>query len=90
MSHDRKGWTGRDLPAVDTKATGQRIKHLREAAGLSAQELADMLEIQRNAVYRWQYGDIVPRVDNLVAMAAIFDVTVDEILVVEGESDETD
>ncbi|MBE7005222.1 MAG: helix-turn-helix transcriptional regulator, partial [Ruminococcaceae bacterium] len=33
------------------------------------------------AIYKWQRGDAMPTLDNIVALAAIFGVTVDEILV---------
>lgn len=34
------------------------------------------------AIYKWQHGTAMPTVDNLVALASIFQVPVDEILVV--------
>ena len=37
------------------------------------------------AIYKWQHGTAMPTIDNLVVLAAVLDVTIDEILVVQRE-----
>ena len=34
------------------------------------------------AIYKWQHGAALPTVDNLVVLSKIFDVAIDDILVV--------
>ncbi|MBO5353073.1 MAG: helix-turn-helix transcriptional regulator [Lachnospiraceae bacterium] len=64
--------------------TGQRIMELRQKAGLSVKELQDVFGFTTpQAIYKWQHGAALPTVDNLVVLAAVFSVTVDEILVVD-------
>ena len=42
-------------------------------------------------IYKWQNGDCVPSIDNLVILAAVLGVTIDEILVTDEEPvDDTD
>ena len=75
------------VPVIDLTATGQNIKSLRVAAGISVRDLQYIFGFTSpQAVYKWQNGDSLPSIDNLVILAAVFGVTVDEILVVEGDT----
>ena len=76
------------VPVIDLIATGQNIKNLRVAAGISVRDLQNILGFTNpQAIYKWQNGDSLPSIDNLVILAAVLGVTVDEILVVEGDTD---
>ena len=76
------------VPVIDLRATGQNIKTLRKAAGLSVRDLQEILGFTNpQAIYKWQNGDSLPSIDNLVILAAVLGVTVDEILVVDGDTD---
>ena len=69
------------IPVVNLKQTGQNIYDLREQAGISVRELQGLLGFATpQAIYKWQRGDSLPTVDNLVALSAIFSVPVDCIL----------
>ena len=75
------------VPVIDLIATGQNIKNLRVSAGISVRDLQNVLGFTNpQAIYKWQNGDSLPSIDNLVILAAVFGVTVDEILVVEGDT----
>ena len=70
------------IPVIDMAATGQNIFRLREAAGLSVKELQDKMGLASlQAIYRWQHGDNIPSVDNLLILADILGVTMDDIIV---------
>ena len=76
------------VPVIDLIATGQNIKNLRVAAGISVRDLQNILGFTNpQAIYKWQNGDSLPTIDNLVILAAVLGVTVDEILVVDGDND---
>ena len=76
------------VPVIDLAATGQNIKSLRKSAGISVRDLQNILGFTNpQAIYKWQNGDSLPSIDNLVILAAVLGVTVDEILVVEGDTD---
>ena len=59
---------------------------LRKAAGLSVREMQNIFGFTTpQAIYKWQHGTAMPTIDNLVVLAAVLDVTFDEILVVQRE-----
>lgn len=75
-----------NMPVIDMVKTGQNIIKLREQAGLSVRELQDIFGFATpQAIYKWQHGMAMPTIDNLVVLAAVFEVRMDEILVLVGE-----
>lgn len=75
------------VPAINMMATGQNITRLREERGLSVKELQDIFGFATpQAIYKWQHGVTLPTVDNLVILAAVFHVHMDEILVMDEEN----
>ena len=73
-----------NIPTVDLVATGKNIEKLRKEAGLSVKDLQSIFGFGTpQAIYKWQHGTTLPTVDNLVLLSAIFNVSIDEILVVE-------
>ena len=70
------------MKRIDTNATGEKIRQLRKEAGLTINDLQEALGFETPySIYRWQKGDTVPSVDNLVILSDIFDVAMDEIVV---------
>lgn len=70
------------MPVIDMIKTGQNIVILRKQAGLSVRDLQDAFGFGTpQAIYKWQQGLALPTIDNLVALAALLGVTVDDILV---------
>ena len=79
------------VPVIDLRATGQNIKRLRQSAGISVRNLQMVLGFTNpQAIYKWQNGDCMPSVDNLVILAAVLGVTVDEILVTTSDAPDSD
>ena len=73
------------IPVVDLRRTGQNILALRKKNGLSVKELQTILGFSTpQAIYKWQHGECLPTVDNLVALSAVFSVSVDAILVIQS------
>lgn len=73
-----------ELPTIDLAATGRNIVRLRIEAGLSVKELQEIFGFGTpQAIYKWQRGDTLPSVDNLVLLSAVLGVPIDEILVLE-------
>ena len=69
-------------PVIDMTATGINIVRMRQNAGLTVKDLQDIFGFSTpQAIYKWQRGTAMPTVDNLVVLAAVFGVTIDEILV---------
>ena len=75
------------IPTVNIKATGENIVKLRKNAGLSVRDIQNACGFGTpQAVYKWQQGLALPTVDNLVVLAAVFGVTMDEIVVIDSDA----
>ena len=71
------------MPIIDMRKTGENIVQLRKARGLTVKDLQMAFGFETpQAIYKWQHGAALPSVDNLVILAALLEVSVDEILVV--------
>ena len=76
----------KDLPTIDMVKTGKRIENLRKESGFSVSELQEYLGFNTpQSIYKWQKGKVVPTVDHLVALASLFEVTMDEIIIIAGK-----
>lgn len=72
------------IPTIDMVKTGQNIAILRKKAGLTVKELQEAFGFGTpQAIYKWQKGAALPTIDNLVVLAALFGVKVDDILITE-------
>ncbi|MEZ3428846.1 MAG: helix-turn-helix domain-containing protein [Lachnospiraceae bacterium] len=72
-----------NLPVIDMVRTGQNIGRLRKQAGLSVRDLQDIFGFATpQAIYKWQQGAALPTLDNLVVLAAVLQVRMDDILVI--------
>jgi len=70
------------LPVIDMTATGINISRLRKNAGMTVKELQDVFGFSTpQAIYKWQRGLALPTLDNIVVLAAVFGVAIDDILV---------
>ena len=71
------------MPIIDQIATAKNIRALKDEQGRSARDIqrACCLETVQS-VYKWLYGQSLPSLDNLVVLAYIFKVPIDEIIVV--------
>lgn len=67
-------------------ATGRNITRLRQAAGLTVRDLQDIFGFTTpQAIYKWQHGVALPTIDNLLVLAAVLDVHMDDIIVVASD-----
>lgn len=72
----------RNNPTIDMAKTGENIMRLREENGLSVKDLQDIFGFATpQAIYKWQRGTVLPTVDNLMILATVFQVSIDDILV---------
>lgn len=68
-------------------AMAQRLVDRRKAAGLSQEALAAQLGVSRQAVSKWERSESSPDTDNLIALSALYGVSLDELLYGEAASD---
>ena len=70
------------IPIIDMIATGRNIARLRRNAGLSVRDLQELLGLGTpQAIYKWQQGATLPSLDNLVILASILGVDMDDIVI---------
>ena len=60
--------------------TAERLLEYRKKAGLSQEELAEKIGVSRQAVSKWERAEASPDTDNLIALAEVYGVTLDELI----------
>ena len=72
------------FPVIDPAATGRNIMRLRLEQGLTVRDVQVFFGFEEpQAIYKWQHGTAMPTIDNLVVLAAVMDVPMDEIIVID-------
>ena len=69
-------------PVLDVDATGAKIKSLMKQRGITPRQLQIILNFPYvQTVYNWFSGKNMPTIDNLIVLAQVLGVTVDDIIV---------
>ena len=72
------------VPYINTVATGENINRMRMEAGFTVKDMQAVFGFATpQAIYKWIHGTAMPSIDNLVILAAVLGVTMDEIIVVD-------
>lgn len=58
----------------------EKLYQLRKNSGLSQEQLAEQLNVSRQAISKWESGSAVPESEKLIAISNYFDVSVDYLL----------
>ncbi len=67
-----------------TETMGQIIRRLRKEKNLTQEELAEQLNVSNQAVSKWECGDGLPDISQVVPLANVFGVSTDVLFGVEG------
>ena len=59
---------------------GEKITHLRNAAGISQEALADKLSVSRQSVSKWEMDQAQPQIDKILQLCELFNISSDELL----------
>ena len=59
---------------------GEKLQALRKAQGLSQEELAQRINVSRQALSKWESGASVPDTENVIALSRLFGVSTDYLL----------
>ncbi len=80
----RQGAREQASPAAEQSSDGltlaERLRGLRAGRGFSQELLAERLGVSRQAVSKWETGAAEPSTANLLALADLYEITVDELL----------
>ncbi|MBR4627027.1 MAG: helix-turn-helix transcriptional regulator [Ruminococcus sp.] len=58
----------------------EKLRKARNNAGLSQEQLAEKLCVSRQAVTKWETGKGMPDIENIRAISALLNVSIDELL----------
>ena len=58
----------------------EKLKSIRKQAGMSQEQLAEKLSVSRQAVTKWETDAGIPDIENIMAISALFDISIDELL----------
>lgn len=62
-----------------------RLVNLRKEKGFSQEQLAEKIGVSRQAVSKWERSEASPDTDNLIMLARLYEVSLDELLRTEDE-----
>lgn len=65
---------------IDLRSVGRKIQSLRIEHKLTQDELAEKLYVTRQALSKWENGQSIPTIDNILLLSRLFNVTFEEIL----------
>ncbi len=71
------------MPTIDMIATGNRIRDLRDQNHLKTRDMMDIFGFNNPvAINKWMRGETLPTIDNLVILADLFGITINDIIVI--------
>ena len=59
---------------------GQKLKEIRKRFGLSQEQLAEIMNVSRQAITKWENDSGIPDISNLQELSKVFGVTIDYLL----------
>lgn len=59
---------------------GEKLKEIRKKFGLSQEQLAEIMNVSRQAITKWENDGGIPDVTNLQELSKVFGITVDYLL----------
>ena len=72
------------VPVINMTATGANIKALIRTKGLKVADVQNIFGFNTpQAIFKWMRGDAMPSIDNMVILAHLLGVTIDEIIITE-------
>ncbi|MDR3292872.1 MAG: helix-turn-helix domain-containing protein [Clostridiales bacterium] len=69
--------------------TASKLYDLRRKHGMSQEDLADELGVSRQAVSKWERAESSPDTDNLIALAKLYRVSLDELVDMDSENEKS-
>ena len=66
---------------INMKATGSQIRDRRMKRNITLEQLAECCCVTPQAVCKWQRGEALPTIDNLMVLVDLFHVSVEDLIV---------
>ena len=58
----------------------EKLKTLRKQKNISQEQLAEKIHVSRQAITKWENGNGIPDIENLLAISSIFNESIDSLL----------
>lgn len=68
-------------------ALSEKLYALRKKSGLSQEQLAERLNVSRQAISKWESGQSIPESDKLITISQYFNITLDYLMKEDTEKD---
>jgi len=65
---------------IDNRTVGRTIATLRQAKGMTQQQLAAAMNVSHQAVSKWENGAALPDIQTMVGLTQLFGITVEQLL----------
>ena len=75
------------IPVINVEATSENLKHFREKHSITVAQLQKLFNMENpQSIYVWEDSKkkVLPRLDNLVVLAKLYNVSIDELIIVEN------
>ncbi len=59
---------------------GEKLRETRKAAGFSQEELAEKLNVSRQAITKWESDIGLPDISNIMTISKLFSIPVDDLI----------
>lgn len=69
------------MVTIDMKGTGNKIRDMRKKSGMTIKQIQDACVISAAAVCKWQNGQALPSIDNLLILSVLWNVKMDDLVV---------
>lgn len=70
------------MATIDMIATGANIKKIMKDKKMKVVDMQNIMGFNTpQAIYKWFRGDAMPSIDNMVIMASVLDIRIDDIIV---------
>jgi len=64
----------------DEYVFSEKLQLIRKSKGMTQEDLAEKLAVSRQAVAKWESGQVYPDISNLIQISNLFNVTVDYLV----------
>lgn len=63
-----------------TLSFSEKLQKLRKDKGLSQEQLAELLDVSRQSVSKWESGQTYPEINKLIILSDLFKITLDDLV----------
>ena len=72
-----------DMPIIDMIKTGENIREIMNTQGIKVSQIQEVMGFNTpQAIYKWLRGESLPSIDNILILAYVLKVQIEEILII--------